>query len=202
VPVIVTTTDYDGNPVTSTVTHTITIKNPCIDPANVNIKLPDTLAILEYIIDTGPKTYASIAVGDDVNFVKTEPVNHNLCGDLKFWILYDSLPNDESVLTYDENDLDFTAESTDGTLIGLEKTYAIVAEFEDYPGAPQAQSVGTIKFVSPCKASFTLNVNPQTYPAADKFSGTPIVALLNPFSIVPSRCKVSYACTSVARKDL
>ena len=40
----VTTMDYDGNKTTKDVSHTLTIKNPCINTSFVSIELPSTLA--------------------------------------------------------------------------------------------------------------------------------------------------------------
>jgi hypothetical protein len=65
--------------------------------------------------------------------------------------LYKDLPNDESVLTFDETNLDFTADSSDDNLIGSTQTYAIKAEFLNYPGAISDVAEGTITFISPCK---------------------------------------------------
>jgi len=59
----ITTQDYDGNTVSQEVSHTVTIKNPCIDPDFVYIQLPNALANLEYTIDSGAVSYAPIATG-------------------------------------------------------------------------------------------------------------------------------------------
>lgn len=90
----ITTTDFDGNTVTKEVTQTVTIRNPCIDINYVSIELPETLENLEYVIDSGAVTYAPIAVGDATQFVKTRPIVHDLCGELRFSILYNNKPND------------------------------------------------------------------------------------------------------------
>jgi hypothetical protein len=38
-------------------------------------------------------------------------------------------------------------------------------------------------------------------PVADNFSGIQIIVQLTEFTVQPSRCEVSYSCTSVSRKD-
>lgn len=110
-------------------TTTVVVKNPCVDTSYVNIVLPATLADLQYIISSNAKTFAPIATGTDAIFVTTEPIVHTLCGNLKFTVLYKGQTNDQSVLTYDETNLDFTAESSDKTLIDDTETYGIIAEF-------------------------------------------------------------------------
>jgi hypothetical protein len=60
--VIVVTAD-DGSETNDDVTIPVVVKNPCIDPEYVSIELPDTLADLQYIIDSGEVTYDPIATG-------------------------------------------------------------------------------------------------------------------------------------------
>ena len=67
------------------------------------------------------------------------------------------MANDGSVLSYDEANLDFTAKSTDESLIGFTYTYGLIAEFENYPiGGPTDQADGTISFISQCKTPMSL----------------------------------------------
>jgi hypothetical protein len=114
--------DDEDNETSDDVVIPVIIQNPCIDPEYVSIELPASLADLQYMIDSGAVTYDAIAVGDDAIFVKTNPV-HSLCGNIKITILYENTPNDESVLTFDETNLEFTAESTDGNLVDQTKSY-------------------------------------------------------------------------------
>jgi hypothetical protein len=50
---IYTISDYAGNAVTVPVTHTVTIKNPCIDPEFVEIAPITDFEDYDYIIDSG-----------------------------------------------------------------------------------------------------------------------------------------------------
>jgi hypothetical protein len=104
-------------------------------------------------------------------------------------------------LTYNVANREFTVESTDGSLIGQTKPYTIKAELENYPQAGSVQSSGTIEFINPCKIPTTFTTTEQSNPAGDKFTGSQILAQLNQFVITPARCTVSYACSSVVRKD-
>jgi hypothetical protein len=83
--------------------------------------------------------------------VKTRLTQHNLCGSIKFTILFDNAVNDESVMTFDETNLEFTAESTDGSLIDQVISYTVIVELEDYPEIDPDQAFGTIEFTNPCK---------------------------------------------------
>ena len=75
----ITVTEADGTMKTKTVTTTVIIKNPCLDPEHVTIeaaKFDD----LDYTVDSGAKTYGAHAIF----LVKTEPITHNLCGNLVY----------------------------------------------------------------------------------------------------------------------
>jgi hypothetical protein len=50
---VIKTKNFDDSEDESEVDHTLTIKNPCIDPAKVKINLPATLESVEYIVETG-----------------------------------------------------------------------------------------------------------------------------------------------------
>ena len=49
--------NYNGNTETSTVTHTVGIKIPCVNPDFVTIQAPASLATQEYTIDSGVQTF-------------------------------------------------------------------------------------------------------------------------------------------------
>lgn len=133
VEVVIVVTADDGSETTDDVTIPVVVKNPCADPQYVSIVLPASLASLQYTIGSGAVPYEPIATGDAAIFVKTEPTQHNLCGDIKFTTLFDFTVNDGSVMVFDETNLEFTADSTDETLIDQEKYYTVIVELVDYP---------------------------------------------------------------------
>ena len=59
----------------------------------------------------------------------------------------------------------------------------------------------TVTFIDPCLDQFTFSETAQTSPGSDKFTGQQILFELNPFTITPTICEVTYACSSVARAD-
>ena len=84
-----------------------------------------------YIID-------SVAFTFDVEgefTVETEPIiGHTLCGDLSFVAKYDNTLMDGDPMAYNEVTREFTASSSDGTLIGLvDQPYSVEVEFVTYP---------------------------------------------------------------------
>lgn len=72
-------TNADGTQTTQSVTTTVIIKNPCLDPDYVTIEVA-TFADLEYTVGSGAVTYNA----HPVFLVKTEPINHLLCGILQY----------------------------------------------------------------------------------------------------------------------
>ena len=77
-----------------------------------------------------------------------------------------------------------------------------MATLENWPPiyhftAPSVTGSSTIKFVDPCLNPFTFESTTQTNPAADKYTGNAIKYTLNPFTITPDYCEISYACYSI-----
>ena len=96
-----TTTDYNGNTSTTEVTHTVIIKNPCVDPDFVTIQAPNDFLLQEYIIDSGLKDLNA----HDMFTVETYPViSHSLCGPITLTPKYDGalLPSSDplTIVTY------------------------------------------------------------------------------------------------------
>ena len=98
-------------------------------------------------------------------------------------------------------------QSNDGSLIGVEKTYQVVASLTDYPtvtytSADSESIEGKIQFKNPCEKPFTFDEGSQDNASnelSDNFSGTPINIQLNEFTITPSRCQVSYSCNRIVQ---
>ena len=110
------TQDFNGDTM-STITESfkLTIKNPCIDQAYVTIDAP-TYTKKTYIIDSVVDPFDP----EGEFTVETWPVvGHTLCGDLSFVAKYDNALMDGDPMAYNEVTREFTASSSDGTLIGL-----------------------------------------------------------------------------------
>ena len=137
----------------------------------------------------------------------TPLVGHDLCGAFSFVAKYDSVVVDNDPLAYNEATREFTASSTDGTLIGLtDKPYSVEVEFQNYPLSTYStvatnSAASTIDFISPCIDYFTFSSNTQVDPASDNFSGSTMTFTLTEFNMSPARCEVTYECTSVVRVD-
>ena len=66
------------------------------------------------------------------------PIDHSLCGELSVEGFFDGLPVDGDPLMYDAATSTFSAETTDGGLIGDEPIilpYSLEAHFVNYPPA-------------------------------------------------------------------
>ena len=110
-----------------------------------------------YIIDEGIVTYEP--EGEFV--VETWPVvGHSLCGDLKYAAKFNNEVVDSDPLAYNEETREFTASSTDESLIPLiNPTYSVEVEFVTYPlvtysTVATASAASTIDFVNPCLKPF------------------------------------------------
>ena len=62
-------------------------------------------------------------------------------------------------------------------------------------------STEKITFVDPCLNPFSFTGEAQTNPGSSNYDGTPITFTVTPFTIEPSRCKVTYKCIDVVRTD-
>ena len=181
----------------------LTIKNPCVDQNYVTISAP-TFTEKSYIIDSGSITFSPEG---EFTVVTTPVVGHDLCGPFSFVAKYDSVVVDNDPLAYNEVTREFTASSTDGTLIGLtDKPYSVEVEFQNYPLGTYStvatnSAASTIDFISPCIDYFTFSSNTQVDPASDNFSGATMTFTLTEFNMSPARCEVTYECTSVERVD-
>ena len=58
-----------------------------------------------------------------------------------------------------------------------------------------------IQFIDPCLSPFDLKSKQTANPAADNFSGNPIIVQLTEFTVQPSTCQVTYSCTDISRVD-
>ena len=125
-----TTTDYNGNTSTSTVTHTVIIKNPCVNPEFVTIVAPENFDPQDYIIDSGSKSLDAHGVFT----VETTPlIGHSLCGEITLTPKYDGalLPSSDPLtqVGYSSADRQFVIISTNEDLIGSSKPYSVTATF-------------------------------------------------------------------------
>ena len=170
------TCDYFGVCKDTPVDIPVTIKNPCVDPAYVDIVAP-SLQNEDYIITTGPETFTP-AHADFTVTVKNADFDWTQCGDLTVVATYEGndLPLPGSPLTYeDSTDNTFIFESDDQDLIGRTKDYGLKASFADYPssttGADSAEVEAQITFIDPCINNYTFNPTAQDRPAANEYDG-------------------------------
>ena len=79
--------DYSGTPINDDcVTIPVIVRNPCLNDDLVEIKCPDDLEALTYIVSSGREVFSSHAECE----VITKPIDHNLCGKLKYTPFYDN----------------------------------------------------------------------------------------------------------------
>ena len=157
---------------------------------------------LSYIISSDFTQFAA----HPVFTINTIPILHSLCGEVEYSATFDGTEVDGDPLDYDPVTRKFTADSEDRSLIGLTKPYAVIATFANWPpstytSAPSVTGSSTIEFVDPCLNPFTFQSTAQTAPAPDKYTGNAITFTLNPFTITPDYCEVSYACDSITFED-
>jgi len=155
-----------------------------------------------YIVFDDAKTFTHAAFQ-----LVTTPISHSLCGGITVTAKYDNnvITTGEPVLSYDASTRTFTADSDDATLIGGTKSFSITAQLTNYPTAtnPTADSQTITKnifFQNPCLDPFTFVSTSQTDPSAYGYTGT-LEFALNQFTITPSICGVTYACTGITRSD-
>ena len=157
---------------------------------------------MRYIISSGTTYYDA----HPAFTITTIPIPHTLCGNIAYSATFDGNAVDGDPLDYDPDTRKFTAESEDINLIGVTKPYTVIATLANWPPinyftAPSVTGSSTIKFVDPCLNPFTFESTTQTNPAADKYTGNAITYTLNPFTITPDYCEISYACDSITFED-
>lgn len=144
----------------------------------------------------------------DAFTVITTPSTHSLCGDIVYIGTYsDTIAVGPIVYDSDPDTREWTFQSNNQTLEGVDATFTTTGWLADYPKtatAPKAEESGTISFLNPCLDPFTFTKEGviQTNPGLDDYSGTPIVFTLSPFTITPPRCEIQYECVEVFRKDM
>jgi hypothetical protein len=93
--------------------------------------------------------------------VKTEPINHNLCGNIVYEPRYNGEALNGEVLAYDSDTREFTVESGNEDLVGEIVPYSVIATLADYPrgddfpDAPSAENGANILFNNPCNDPFS-----------------------------------------------
>ena len=161
-------------------THTVIIKNPCVDPEFVTIVAPDNFEPQDYIIDS---VLASLDAHGLFTVETNKVIGHNLCGDITLTPSYDGalLPSADPLtqVGYSSTDLQFSIISTNGDLIGSTKPYSVTASFQlyspsEFAGVSTATASGIINFIDPCLKPFSLTPRVTSNPASDKFSGSAI----------------------------
>ena len=180
------------------------IKNPCIDPDFVEIVAPATLDPLEYAIDEDALLFPP---HEEFVIVTKPDSSHGLCGtEVSYTGCYDGEPvPDADPLFYNDEDRQFTAESTNDDLVGETKTYTVKATLPDYPDSGiKAEAEGEITFLpplNPCAKPEAFVSTAQNDPDEDKFTGEPIIFELTEFDIDPETCLITYTCTDVVQTD-
>lgn len=142
----------------------------------------------------------------DTFSIKTAPIEHNLCGTLTIIAFWEDAPlSGGEPVTYSIANQQFTAESIDKDLVASQGTFKLVVELTDYrkadfPGASSKTAEGELNFGNGCFEPEEFLATVQTNMESDKFSGTTRIFTLNPFTIVPVECKITYACTNVVQE--
>ena len=108
-------------------------------------------------------------------------------------------------LTYDSTTRIFTASTTDDAYVGKIEDYGVTATFVNWPPGALYPDVSTAKnpsgeveFNEPCLMPFSFEKSSQTNPDSDYFTGEDIVFNLQPFTIEPAKCKITYTCKGVS----
>jgi len=146
-----------------TSTFTLTLKNPCIDPAYIEIQqvaLPvDETYVLHDFKVSGGYTFAH----DAFNIV-TQPFQHNLCGGLTYTATFNGQAINTTTkppMAYDTATNTFDIYSEDFILLG-DRTITVAASMTDYAvtktATPDAST--TIEIKNPCDNPFSLTPTP------------------------------------------
>jgi hypothetical protein len=178
------------------------MKDPCIDTNFVNI-LPPALPEIDYDIYSGTQ----VNPAHPAFVVDTVPViGHSLCGALTQTPLYGTTDSpldavNGPLTTYDPATNVFTAESVDPALIDTTKPYKVHTEFTTYPSATyptvtEADATGIINFGNECLTP-VFTATSQTGLGSNSYDGQTLTFTLNPFSITPAVCGITYSCVSI-----
>ena len=118
----------------TTQTFLLTLKNPCIDPAFVQIDKVALPAGLTYDLYDFDDTQGFTFSHDPFVVTTTPLVGHSLCGDVHYHVWFEgTLVTDSSrPLKYDTFTRSFDFYSEDMNLVGI-RTIEVQGYFKDYP---------------------------------------------------------------------
>ena len=78
---------------------------------------------------------------------------------------------------------------------------AVLTDYSSNAAASTAFGEADLNFIDPCLSPFSFSETAQTNPSAYDYDGVNLDFVLAEFSITPSVCEITYACTQVSRVD-
>ena len=191
--------NQDSVTVDKSQSYVLTIKNPCIDPNFVEIVLLTAFTDFDYPVS---KTEQSITHG--VFEIQTDPIDHSLCGTITLTPTCGGVAVDDDPCFYVEASRKFDIFTEDFALAGTSIKYRVDAALTGYGSNAAASTTfgeADLNFIDPCLSPFSFSTTAQTNPSAYGYDDVNLDFVLTEFSITPSVCEITYACTQVSRVD-
>ena len=148
---------------------TLTVKNPCIDPAYIAIHQTPLPAGKQYILHDY-KIAGGYTFTHDPFSIVTFPITHSMCGGLTYTATFNgsSITTSSKLsngMSYDTSSLTFDIYSENFALLG-DRTITVAAYLTNYPvtGSSKPDASQTIKIINPCLNPFSLTATAQTNP--------------------------------------
>ena len=144
---------------------TLTLRNPCIDPAYIVINQKPLPASEQYILHDF-KSVGGYTFTHDAFEIVTSPFQHTLCGDLTYTATFDSQLIDTTTkptigVSYDTSTLMFDIYLEDFSLLG-DRTITVAAFLTDHTVTKTVtpDAAETIEIINPCLDPFSLTSTP------------------------------------------
>ena len=142
-------------PVFGMTTFNLRLKNPCIDPAFIEVEIKDILPLGErYFLWTfSPSGYEFQHDSLYLAFHQTAP--HFLCGPIDYSTTFmgDSLTTSTTPMRYNQDMQTFQIFSSDEAIVGFQ-TIEITSYLREYPGVQSATETTTIEIINSCLNPF------------------------------------------------
>jgi len=183
-------------------TFTLTLKNPCIDPAFVQINQVALPVGKQYYLHDFKAVGGYKFTHNAFEFV-TSPISHSLCGGLTYTATFNGQAINtltKPPMAYNTATRTFEIYSEDFSLLG-DRTITLAAFLTNYPitKSPLPDAPTTIKLLNPCLNPFSLTSNAQINPANYIYKSVArptVIFTLVPYSVDPdaSVCPITYSC--------
>lgn len=167
----------------------LTVGDPCVDENFVNL-VPQDIPAVDHVPEN-PENPQRWNIPDFL--VVTEPIDHQLCGDVEYTLVTTDLGN---FLGFDPVSYEFSLDLSDGDYSGYSADYTIHGQLASYPDV-SVEAIGSVLIGDPCFAFATLSVKDQPYVPEYVFVHDIAMEFDELFDITIKHCPVAFECEKI-----